>query len=60
MTDYFNAKIKGKSTNKEIFFSVKDDFEKYARYKGGPMVKVYQFLDKFVKRNETAVDEKSE
>ena len=25
--DYFNAKIKGKSTNKEIFFSVKDDFE---------------------------------
>jgi hypothetical protein len=52
MTDYFNAKIKGKSTNKDIFFSVKDDFEKFATMKGGPTKKVYEFMDKMIKRNE--------
>ena len=41
MQDYFNAKIKGKSSNKEIFFSVKDDFQKFAEYKGGVVMKVY-------------------
>lgn len=51
--DYFNAKIKGKSSNKEIFFSVKDDFQKFAEFKGGVVMKVYKLLDKYVQRNDT-------
>ena len=60
MQDYFNAKIKGKSTNKEIFFSVKDDFEKFANHKGGPYMKVYELLDKYIKNNQTEQAEASE
>ena len=54
MNDYINAKVKGKATNRDIFFSVKDDFEKFAELKGGLVKNVYNFMDKMITPSENA------
>lgn len=52
--DYFEAKIKGKKTNQDIFWSVKDDFFNFANNQGGYWVKfadrVKDYVDKIEKK----------
>ena len=56
--DYFAEKIKGKKTNKEIFFSVKDDFYNFANKKGGYWSKLAEKVKARVEKMEQAEKEK--
>ena len=49
--DYFEAKMKGKKSKEEVFWNIRDDFEIWAKYKGGIWETIFEIIDKKAKES---------
>ena len=44
--EYFEVKTKGTKSKEEVFWNIRDDFEIWAKYKGGYWEKGFEFINR--------------
>lgn len=55
--EYLDAKVKGAKSKFDVFWNIRDDFEIWAKYKGGYYEKGFEFVDKYMQRKKEKMEE---